>query len=356
LIINPNRSLLLCLLGVLFASSIGLRAQTTPTIPQPKVLWKYKSEKRFVSGPCVLGDKVFESGFDNQLHCVSVETGKKIWTFPTFDRSYNTPATDSSAVYFGCTDKYVYAVYPNGRLKWKYLTEGIIDAPAVYHKGVVYIGSGDQYLHAIRATDGEPIWRFKTDDAVFSAPCVTDSLIYFASNDGYAYAIETATAKLRWKTEKYFMFSAGGTLADSLYVQGCANGYVYAFRIKDGSLAWKFRTEAIVRCCPIYYGNYLYIGSNDKYFYALRVSNGTAKWKQKGGGEFLNTPLVVNWKGNPTVVASNYDGKIYGMDPVSGDIVWQYTGKAAISANPVLAQGRLLFGDHDGYLYCLDLR
>jgi FOG: WD40-like repeat len=53
-------------------------------------------------------------------------------------------------VYIGSRDGYLYAINPDGTLKWKFKTGGMIHStPAIDNKGTVYIGSDDGYLYAI---------------------------------------------------------------------------------------------------------------------------------------------------------------------------------------------------------------
>ena len=47
-------------------------------------------------------------------------------------------------------DDYIYAFYPNGSLKWKYLTSvAVFSSPAIGIDGTVYCGSHDGNLYAI---------------------------------------------------------------------------------------------------------------------------------------------------------------------------------------------------------------
>ena len=56
--------------------------------------------------------------------------------------------------------------------------------PAVVD-GIVYIGSGDNYVYALDAGTGEERWRFETGQMVVSSPAVVDGVVYVGSTDGY---------------------------------------------------------------------------------------------------------------------------------------------------------------------------
>jgi len=66
---------------------------------------------------------------------------------------YSSPAigTDGT-VYIGSDDAKLYALNPDGTLKWTYTTGGSIgySSPAIGEDGTVYVGSQDTKLYAIR--------------------------------------------------------------------------------------------------------------------------------------------------------------------------------------------------------------
>jgi outer membrane protein assembly factor BamB len=53
-------------------------------------------------------------------------------------------------IYIGSNNNYLYALNPDGRLKWKFKTgDGIFSSPRISSDGTVYVGSWDGYLYAI---------------------------------------------------------------------------------------------------------------------------------------------------------------------------------------------------------------
>ena len=57
--------------------------------------------------------------------------------------------------------------------------------------GVVYVGSDDNFLYALKANTGELLWRYETGGNVDSAPVVMAGVVYVSTNDGYLYALDT---------------------------------------------------------------------------------------------------------------------------------------------------------------------
>lgn len=112
------------------------------------------------------------------------------WVYPV-GSSTSTPAigTDST-IYVGSYDSNLYAINPDGTLKWKYTTGDVIESsPAVGTDGVIYVGSNDNKVYAINP-DGTLKWSYSTGGDVVSSPAVgTNSTVYVGSYDGKLYAI-----------------------------------------------------------------------------------------------------------------------------------------------------------------------
>ena len=66
-------------------------------------------------------------------------------------------------------------------------------SPAIGADGTVYVGSDDHHLYAINP-DGTLKWKFQTGYTVWSSPAIgSDETVYIGSNDNYLYAIGVAS-------------------------------------------------------------------------------------------------------------------------------------------------------------------
>jgi len=72
--------------------------------------------------------------------------------------------------------------------------------PAIFN-GVVYFGSGDANLHAVKVSDGTEIWSVHTGANVTSSAAVAsgNSMVYVGSEDGLLYAFNASTGALVWE-------------------------------------------------------------------------------------------------------------------------------------------------------------
>ncbi|MBN1232899.1 MAG: PQQ-binding-like beta-propeller repeat protein, partial [Candidatus Coatesbacteria bacterium] len=65
-----------------------------------------------------------------------------------------------------------------GDLIWRYQTGYWVDSSPCVSDGVVFVGSGDNYLYAINSSSGTLKWRYMTGSYVYSSPCVSDGVVF----------------------------------------------------------------------------------------------------------------------------------------------------------------------------------
>lgn len=126
----------------------------TAVTPQGEVLWTFLLDDRYFlySSPAVAADgTIYIGGFDNLLYAINPD-GSLRWTFEADDWIGSSPVIGpDGTVYFGCADGQLYAVTPDGTKRWSTLldprTFGVSWPPAVGPDGTVYVASGG--IHAV---------------------------------------------------------------------------------------------------------------------------------------------------------------------------------------------------------------
>lgn len=157
--------------------------------------WMYKTGSTVRSAPAVGPDGVVYAGTDDgSVHAIHSD-GTRKWVYKTPSPVYSSPAVGpDGTVYVGSgTDGGLYALYPNGDLRWHYPAGGVYSSPAVRDDGVVYVGSSNGYatgyLHAVNP-DGSRRWRYDAEEQVESSPAVgPDGTVYVASREGTLHAV-----------------------------------------------------------------------------------------------------------------------------------------------------------------------
>ena len=104
--------------------------------------------------------------------------------------SLNNPAIGfDGTIYCGANDEYIYALYPNGTLRWKFNAGNWVHgSPSIADDGTVYIGS-DAHLFALYPNNGTMKWKLDIG-AIWGSPAIGENgIIYVGVWEEKFYAI-----------------------------------------------------------------------------------------------------------------------------------------------------------------------
>ena len=296
---------------------------------------------------------IYVGARDSSLFAVYPD-GTLKWRFLTGGSVHSSPAIGpDGTIYIGSYDNYLYAVYPDGTLRWKCLTNSRESSPAVAADGTVYIGSSYGHLHAVNA-DGTLKWSFPTNSRVTSSPAIAaDGTIYVGSEDCYLYAVYP-DGTFRWR------YGAGGSVhsspaidADGTVCFGSSDyqtANVHAL-YPDGSLKWSYRTGGAVVSSPaIAADGTVYVGSSDRGLYALSP-DGSLKYRIGTGGSVYSSPAIA---ADGTVYFGSTDHYLYALYP-DGSLKWRcWTGGELEAPLSIDTDGAVYFTGGFGFLYALN--
>ena len=90
-----------------------------------------------------------------------------------------------------------------GSKLWEFETIGpVYSSPAIGSDGTIYVGVGDNKLHAINGKTGRKLWEFETGEGLLSDPAIAaDGTVYVGSEHFKLFAIKTDSkglAKSPW--------------------------------------------------------------------------------------------------------------------------------------------------------------
>jgi outer membrane protein assembly factor BamB len=95
------------------------------------------------------------------------------------------PAIGNNAVVIGNENKYLYCYnFTDGKLNWKFRTNGTITGSAVVSPAKVLFGSNDGNIYVVRLKDGKKLWSFNAGSPISSSPAVTKDRFYVLTEDG----------------------------------------------------------------------------------------------------------------------------------------------------------------------------
>ena len=258
-------------------------------------------------------------------------------------------------IFFGSmgTDHKLYALYPNGTMKWYYKTPaaGIIwSTPAIADDGTVYVGDWNGRLSALDQ-NGSLLWQLYRSGEFASSPAIgDDGTIYLGHSGGYLYAINPNGSE-KWHYETGYYVNSGPAVGEdgTIYI-GSADNYIYAL-YPNGLLRWRYHTGGVIKGHPsIAPDGTIYVPSFDGYLYALNP-NGTLIWQVSTGEEiaaasaavasdgtlYVGTELLRAFYPNGTLKwAVDVGGDIYGTSPaISADgTIYLSAGVCIVAVNP----------------------
>jgi len=250
------------------------------------------------------------------------------WWYKSYDYIEGSGVIDNDGViYFGSRDedldRFLFAVYPDGTLKWKCQIDGLIlSSPTIGEDGVIYVGIESPWdgLIAINS-DGTIKWRYKCGCVISSPAIGDDGTIYFGvqSNSNppkgaFIALYPNGTLKWRYNTD-HVVYSSPVINNDGTVYCGCHDTHLYAFYPDSGTVRWKYKTGGWIRTSPcIGDDGTIYVVSLDSYLHAVNP-DGTLKWKTDVGAG--TSPTI----GQDGTIYAGYT-KLYAINPTDGSVKW----------------------------------
>lgn len=309
--------------------------------------------------------------------------GDRPWAFRTGRGVFSTPVIGADGtVYVGSADTYFYAITPNGRLRWRIKTGGLIDAAGALSaydprlgSSPLTFGSGDARLyHVTTPRRGRPriVWTFRADVPPVPAQRVDwwegniavgpGGALYAGNTGGSAYAISAAGKRLWAFTAGNSLWTTPAFAPDGSSFWGSLDLHVYHLSA-SGMPLWQTFTPGYVISSPaIGSDGTVYVGSFDSHLYALDPATGTVRWSFPTSDHIYASPALGEDGAGRTdaIYIASADGSVYALSP-SGKLLWRYDTGAPVRSSPTLGRmpsgrpGRIVYvGSSNGRLYALD--
>lgn len=318
--------------------------------------WQYSLYTPVASTPVVAGNQLLVAAENGNLYSFDLPTRKFSWLYHSEAGIASTPAVANGKVYFLSRDGFFYALeQATGKRLWRFATGGegrfaavggygvpvemgpvpdpwdfYLSSPVV-HNNKVYFGSTDKHLYALNATTGELVWSFIADEAIHSSPVINNDKLFFGTWGTKLYALNANSGAELWRrqggTDPQYFAMQGITAApvvdsNNVYV-GARDGFVYAWRQTDGELVWKYDAAySWVLASAALDDKNIYIATSDTgLFLALDKKTGVEKYRADTRLWTYTTPLLVQ---NRYAFVGTMAGELYGFDKNTGKKLWYY--------------------------------
>lgn len=323
------------------------------------------------------------------------------WTYETGAGIESSPTiAPDGTIYIGSHDNKLYAINPDGTLKWKFnagepvyvegwdVFKGIPSAPSIDKNGTIYFISPPIYLFAVNP-DGTEKWRHPIYAAAHMAasPVIAPDGTIYVGSESYphnkelkqeigarVYALNPdGTEKWRYDTEGSCLANPLAVAPDgTIYASGSnyepetqsTGNALIAFN-PDGSIKWKAKTDRIEGPPSLAEDGTIYVGTKGGQLIAFNP-DGSQRWAFQAGSGIA---VMAAQDQNGRLYFGSWDGFFYALTP-QGKELWRFdvkigrdpqifkdypyketvTGSAVISAD-----GTVYFGDIIDTFYALDL-
>jgi outer membrane protein assembly factor BamB len=276
--------------------------------------------------PEVAEDTLYVSLNGGELSAVDPDTFGVIWEFPASEEEV-------------CGDE-----EPQKRD-----LQGIYAAPVV-SQGLVYFGGWDGNVYALDADTGDCVWDFETNDPIIGGLVLAGGRLFAASTDGNLYALDPATGIEQARAHAGDVWSRPAVANGLLYIAS-VDGELRAFDTDTLEEVWEFSATAGLLTDPILLDGTIVVGGIGERLYGVDASTGNEKWVFGGATNwFWGRPLA----DGDSVYATNLDSRVFAIDAATGERRWQFDGMAPIRGGAVVAGGIVIAADDNGNVYGID--
>ena len=275
---------------------------------------------------------------------------KPVWKFSCEDEIRGTPALKGNVLYIGSYDYNLYALKADtGEFIWKYPTDGgVVSTPAI-HNGNVYFGSEDHRLHVISSRSGQVNWTYYTDGPVRSSPHIAEGHVFIGSDDCFVHAINVLSGRSAWKLDTGSLVRSTPLVNQEYVYFGTESGDFYCVDFTS-KVKWRFSAKRAITSSPIISNGVVYFGSMDSTLYALDAKSGWVIWRFRLGKPTISTPYLAD----EAIFMGAVDGRIYCIDSKSAKELWQFDTEHQVTGSPIVYNDSVYCGSVDGHLYCLE--
>lgn len=349
--------------ALVFAAALPwgeLRAQADGTLKWPA---PFTTGGFIVSSPALAPDgTIYVGAQDKRVYAIQPNGALK-WTFLTGDWVDATPAIGADGtIYVGSWDGKLYALSPAGVQKWNFSTGAgnyIYSSPALGRDGTIYFGAGDGSLHALRS-DGSSKWAYPAGDWIDSSPAIgANGFIYYGSWDGFVYALRDegthAVEVWRYATNGPVLASPAIGPDGTVYI-GANDGRLHALDGATGQKRWDYPLEGAIEASPaIGPDGMIYCGSGAGVLHAIQP-DGERRWvfvtHVPTGDPIVSTPAI---RADGTIIFGSGTSAVFAVNAADGQQKWKLNTGDWVDSSPVIGpDGTIYVGSYDKKLYAIN--
>ncbi|MEZ5163628.1 MAG: PQQ-binding-like beta-propeller repeat protein [Fimbriimonadaceae bacterium] len=318
-------------LGSVFLAALPAFANFDGPAP---VAWRWADNASQAPGgqPIVDGNSVYVA-VGGRIYSIDRVTGNTNWRFPTGEpvagNFINGCEMKDGVVVAGSSEKNIYAVdAKTGALKWQYFAASEIGSNVVIAGNYVVFGNKKSELQTLNLSNGnDASGAFRVSEGMLPQLKTHEGSVLYATARGSLDSFNPSAQKVNW-TQKFSRLNSRGafsTYEDRIYVN--SGSYLVALRGSNGRVLWQQNIGRTLDSSPAANAEYVATVSQDGMLFTYNA-NGRPLFPK--GVRLSGAPIVEPSFVGKFVCASMQSGAMVLIDPVTGDVVWNYVLPALI--------------------------
>ena len=305
--------------------------------------------------PQYRGDRALTARTDGHLP----PTPTLRWRFNTGGSVMSSAVIVGDLVYVGSNDRSIYALrIADGTRLWSYPTGGEIEAPPTVIDQTVYVGSGDAFLYALDAQTGKQQWRYETGDKIvgavnwFRSPGTAELRLIFGSHDHLLHCVDAAAGTPLWTYTSSNYINGTPAIANGAAVFGGCDGLIHIVDLTNGqSIASRDLRNYIAGSAAIADGR-AFVGHTGHELACVNIGSAHVEWTYRDREfPFFTSPAV----GEKLVLIGSHDQRLHAVHRAGGEPAWTFPARGNVDSSPVICGDEVVFASDDGRLYIVML-
>ncbi|MEX2244888.1 MAG: PQQ-binding-like beta-propeller repeat protein, partial [Fimbriimonadaceae bacterium] len=279
----------------------------------------------------IVGDHVF-AAVGSRMYCLNRESGNEVWRFPAgepLQASFTTGAVVSGDIMVaGADDKAVYAVNTKtGEMLWQYIAPSNLISGPVVAGGSVVLALASNQLVSVDLRTGQPVWDAPYSPpngaGIYSSVAGWQNSVLFLTSDGNLNSLDATTKSPTFRPRS---FSNVGPLSGlTVYGDACyvtSGAYVTSLNAGSGRVRWEAIVPGVLRYSAAVGPEGVVVVTDDGRMHAF---NNMGRPAFRSGIDLNSNAVAAPAFTGSLVAISTSNGSLNLLDPVSGDVVWNFT-------------------------------
>ncbi|MFM7671662.1 MAG: PQQ-binding-like beta-propeller repeat protein [Bacteroidota bacterium] len=204
-----------------------------------------------------------------------------------------------------------------------------------------------------------PQWMVQSSANVLSSPLVLGKSVLVGNHTGELVSYQVETGQRQWTYQASGAIYSAPAGKEGRVVFGSADGMIHCLNAKDGKQIWKLAMPGAVLGCPLIHKDTVFIGGSAGEIYAIRLLDGARIWTYRGlEGPVVSTPVIADGK----LILGAWDRYLYALDVRTGQLIWKWNNGSSVrnyspaSCTPLVRDSVVFVVAPDRYLSAIDLR